>query len=290
VEFDWNGSSSPATKYKYNNKEWNNDYGLGIYDYGARYYDPAVGRWTTVDPLAAKNNFESPYVYVHNNPLKYIDPDGREPVGGPINPIAILQSAGAFVAGVVNAVGSNLMLGAGRQDPSSFSGHEQAAVAGQKVGDAISIVIGTVETTVGGVATAATVAATPTTAGTSLVVTPEAAAIAVHGIAVTTVASRNLTNPTKVDVKQTGEGRGSNNRKPDSEATGDHSVSNSRGSTTYNKNDKNPSGFQEVKRVDKVGATHNNVPTPHVHEGKNVRPATNKEIPAADLSNNKRPN
>ena len=35
-------------------------------------------RFLSVDPLAEKNNFESPYVYVHNNPLIYIDPDGRD--------------------------------------------------------------------------------------------------------------------------------------------------------------------------------------------------------------------
>ncbi|HMS29874.1 MAG TPA: RHS repeat-associated core domain-containing protein [Saprospiraceae bacterium] len=50
----------------------------GLYDFGARYYDPRLSVWFGVDPLASKNSFESPYVYVHNNPLKYIDPDGRD--------------------------------------------------------------------------------------------------------------------------------------------------------------------------------------------------------------------
>jgi RHS repeat-associated protein len=286
MEGPWNGSSSPTTKYKYNNKEWNNDYGLGMYDYGARYYDPAVGRWTTPDPLADSYDDVSPYNYVLNGPINRTDPDGREPEGGPVNPIAILQSAGAFISVIANAVGSNLMLGAGRQDPNSFVGHEEAAAAGQKVGDAISVVAGAIETAAGG---GATVAASPATGGSSLVLTPATTAVAVHGIAVTTVASKNLTNPTKVDAKQTGEGRGSNNRKPDSEATGDHSVSNKNGSTTYTKNDKNPTGFQEVKRVDKNGASHNGVKTPHVHENKNVRPAKPFEVPKADLSKNKKP-
>ena len=85
-----------------------------------------------------------------------------------------------------------------------------------------------------------------------------------------------------------GEGKGKNNRKPDQEATGDHTVSNDRGSTTYKKNDQNPSGFQEEKRVDTKGKPHNNVPTPHVHEDGKVRPANQNEMPKTDLSKNQK--
>ncbi|WP_304487932.1 RHS repeat-associated core domain-containing protein, partial [Dysgonomonas sp. Marseille-P4677] len=63
-------------KYKYNGKELDDMHQLNLYDYSARYYESAVGRFTSVDPLAEKYYSISPYAYVANNPINAIDPRG----------------------------------------------------------------------------------------------------------------------------------------------------------------------------------------------------------------------
>jgi len=60
-------------KYQYNGKELNDDFGLNWYAYGARYYDPAIGRFTGADPIADKFAWVSPYNYAENEPIAHID-------------------------------------------------------------------------------------------------------------------------------------------------------------------------------------------------------------------------
>ncbi|MBK9255260.1 MAG: hypothetical protein IPM42_07225 [Saprospiraceae bacterium] len=64
--------------YMYNSKELNTDHGLNWSDYGARWYDACVGRWSSVDPLEERSLSWSPFNYVMNNPLRFIDPDGLQ--------------------------------------------------------------------------------------------------------------------------------------------------------------------------------------------------------------------
>lgn len=84
--------NGPEHQHKYNGKELdfegidinndgNLDHYVNHYDYGARLYNAALGRWMGVDPLSEKYGGYSPYNYVINNPIRLIDPDGREPHG-----------------------------------------------------------------------------------------------------------------------------------------------------------------------------------------------------------------
>jgi RHS repeat-associated protein len=65
------------TPFKFNGKELDEE--TGLYYYGARYYDPKISIWLSVDPHAHVMPFASPYAYCLNNPINMIDPDGRIP-------------------------------------------------------------------------------------------------------------------------------------------------------------------------------------------------------------------
>jgi len=69
-------NSSFDSRYKFSAKELDNETGYSYF--GARYYDSDLSVWLSVDPMAGKYPSISPYAYCANNPLTYIDPDGRE--------------------------------------------------------------------------------------------------------------------------------------------------------------------------------------------------------------------
>ncbi len=65
--------------YGFNGKEENEELGLAWLDFSARNYDPALGRWMNIDPLAEEMTRHSPYNYAFDNPVFFTDPDGMEP-------------------------------------------------------------------------------------------------------------------------------------------------------------------------------------------------------------------
>ena len=78
-------AGSLANKHLYsgkdlNNKEFSDGSGLETYDFGARNYDPQIGRWNSPDQMADKWNSYSPYNYAVNNPINVTDPDGKDAI------------------------------------------------------------------------------------------------------------------------------------------------------------------------------------------------------------------
>ena len=65
-------------RFKYNGKEFDEMHGLNTYDYGARQYNPVLARWDRMDPLCERYYNVSPYAYCANNPVKFIDSDGKK--------------------------------------------------------------------------------------------------------------------------------------------------------------------------------------------------------------------
>ena len=68
-------NSEGEERYGYNSKELDSS---GLLYYGARYYDASLGRFISVDPI--EDLLFSSYVYVRDNPMKYVDPSGEVPV------------------------------------------------------------------------------------------------------------------------------------------------------------------------------------------------------------------
>lgn len=294
-------SGSLENKFKWNkgselqHNEFSDGSGLEMYTTQLRDLDPQLGRWWQIDPVFADGvepdddekmeivegmKSQSPYASMDNNPIGHNDPKGDCPQclvqifeeaeeAAPV----VEQSVVEWGSAAGHAIGIGLTA-VGTWIGTHVEALSNTILAGGGAGNANAKYYGTLQT-----------AQAENAAGQKVFTqTP----------AQSTAAQSGATKPASVQANTTsnqgsGTGRGKNNRTPDKDATGDHTVSNDKGSTTYEINPRSPTGFQEVKRVDKTGGSHAGVPTPHVHEGGNVRPAQPNEIPKTDLNKNKQP-
>ena len=79
--------NSVAKRYMFGGKEYQEEFNINWYDITARNYDPALGRWMNLDPLAENGRRHSPYNYAFDNPVYFIDYDGMWP--WPTGPIQV---------------------------------------------------------------------------------------------------------------------------------------------------------------------------------------------------------
>ncbi len=231
-------------------KPYDNQTGLSYM--GARYYNPTLGRFTGVDPVGfdpSNLHSHNRYAYANNNPYKYVDPDGRSPVA---------IAWGALAIGLTGY--------------SAYQGYQVSGWSGVAgaLGDAgLSIMAGNL-------------------AG---IVASSGKNVAINVAANAAKSARPILEASTLSTVRSG-GRNANKVGPDPKAEGAHSTfkvdkeGKITNTATYSPNSKNPTGFDEFKRVDITGKPHTNpdgtsVATPHVKEmgERGVRPATPSEIP-----------
>jgi RHS repeat-associated protein len=178
-------------RYKYNGIEYDTAFGINEFEAHFRDLDPAIGRWTTIDPQIEDGQESiSPYASMSNNPILKTDPLGNEDeacCGGLWD--AVVETGKQVVvaaAGAANAWSSNQLLGAGRVEANSLSGAsigtQVAYRVGQVVGDAASIVTGVFEDAAAAGGELASVG----------VATPLAVPVALHGASSISMGAINL--------------------------------------------------------------------------------------------------
>ncbi len=241
-----------------------------------RAYDYTLGRFLQVDPKAdvAGQVGWTPYHYGFNNPIRYSDPMGDCPPGVDCQSFFL-----GFGASVVDNITFGLFDVRGAAAGYADSGRDFNS--GQDAGDAAMIGAGTGMVS-GGAAAAeggslVLAGSGGTTAPVSGTVAVAGAATALVGGALTVQATANLASQ-KGRVNMEGgrrSGRSKNNRQPDPEATGDHSVIDRNGATTYRKEPRNHRGFQQEGHIDTKGRPHTNklsgedIPVPH-RQGRDI--------------------
>lgn len=98
------GLGASQQPYKYNGKEFVEMSGYDMYDYGARGYFAASGRFTSIDPLCEKHPNISPYAYCNNNPVNNIDPLGLDTVN--VNTQTPIKTADVMVENDKTVIGT----------------------------------------------------------------------------------------------------------------------------------------------------------------------------------------
>jgi RHS repeat-associated protein len=280
---------------KENDREWGDQL---IQDYGFRLYNPAIGKFLSVDPLSPDYPELTPYQFAHNRPIEFIDIDGLEGTSASDELInkaeqSLLKPPSdlvAYQAGVTvaswNAIGYGLPDVSSRffgGDPHHYSTNhssQSSYLQGRISGDLFMLGLGLMQIEGGGAAAGAS----PAAGAAAPAVLVFSGALAINGAAEAAAASIDLGITVTLFARHT-----NNKLRPDSEADGDHTrlKRDDNGDVfkyeTYKQVHKDPKTGQKYydpqKRFDggkpdgTQGAPHNGVETPHL-QGKTVRKET----------------
>jgi len=108
-------SGAEKGRYGFNGMEIDNEIKNGdgnSYDFGARMLDPRLGRWLTLDPLSGKYPDASPYLAMNNNPIVYIDPNGKNGIASIVgDKVVVTQNYYFYGSGIDNAKASEIAKG-----------------------------------------------------------------------------------------------------------------------------------------------------------------------------------
>ena len=113
-------STGDAQPYKYNGKELDRKGGLDWYDYGARMYDAALGRFMKTDRFSEKYVSLSPYQYGANNPVNNIDVNGDSLL---LNKTSVAEAMLAIYNGLEDGTNLKMKFNNGVLDPTSIEAH-----------------------------------------------------------------------------------------------------------------------------------------------------------------------
>jgi len=278
-----NNSANDTDKYKFTGHERDTDADLTLDYMMARNYDPIIGRFLQIDPKHQLYPGATPYHYVLNNPLKFTDPTGECIKQLPCPSLQDLKNGISKTIdqgkAVVNSEVNNLV-----EYSNSFD-LSKGSEWGRLVSDQVPLVNYDGEN------------------GLSFDNPLDVAGNAIEGAKVSYASFVDGDSDVKAKVvigvtigiatNLITKGRGKNNLKANTKAGGAHSSFKTDGNgnitntATYTPNSRNPNGFDERKRVDRVGGSHynkvtgQNVSTPHTHDRRvpgEVRPASKSEI------------
>ena len=197
---------SKINRWRFSGKEIQTLGGVNLVDFGARLYDDAIVRWSTQDALAEKYSGFSPYCYCSNNPISFMDPDGKDVVDK--------------IAGVLIGVATNIIPGSGSlrgtYSPTSSEDYNNTL---ERVDDiTVKVGIATIGVGTAGAIAGTTATATGGAAAATVVGAPAGIAVAAVGatetaVAVTAVAAGSLLTMNAASNKSAGHYRGKNSSK-----------------------------------------------------------------------------